>query len=92
MRVRGTTHDRLIYVDITVSDLYIETAIRIDANPRFVMHRCPLSAVIRQGNKITLFTLQTLRKTCLAHESTSTMISDFYYTLLCYRWQDVVDL
>ena len=35
------THDGLIYIDITIPDFQIEAAVRIGANPRFVVDSCP---------------------------------------------------
>ena len=40
------TENGFIDVKVTVSDLDIETAIRIGANPCLIMDRCPLAAKV----------------------------------------------
>jgi hypothetical protein len=62
------THNRFIHIDITIPDFQVETAIRIGANPCFVMDGCPLTAKIRQGYQVSRVALLTLGKTKLFHE------------------------
>jgi hypothetical protein len=47
--MKRPAHNRFINIDIAIPDLQVETAVRIGANPRFVMNRCPLASKIRQG-------------------------------------------
>ena len=62
-------HNRFIKVNITVPDFQVKAAIRIGANPSFVVDSCPLTAKIRQGHQVTRITLQTFRETKLFHEN-----------------------
>jgi hypothetical protein len=39
-----------ININIAIPDFQVETAIRIGANPGFVMNGCPLAAKVRQGH------------------------------------------
>jgi len=48
----GTIHDRFVDINITIPDLQVETAIRVGAHPSFVLNGRPLTAEIREGNKI----------------------------------------
>ena len=43
-------HNRFINIDIAIPDFQVEAAIRIGANPCFVVNRRPLTAKIRQGH------------------------------------------
>ena len=45
-----TTDNGFVNIDITVPDFQVVTAIRIGANPCFVMNSCPLITKIRQGH------------------------------------------
>ena len=60
--------DRFVQVNVSVADLDIETAIRIGANPRFVMDCCSLPAVVRQWYELTYVALQALRNDPVFHE------------------------
>ena len=51
----------LINIDITIPDFQVEAAIRIGADPGFVMNRCPLTAEIGQGHQISRLALLALR-------------------------------
>jgi len=57
-----------IYIHITIPDFQVEAAIRIGANPCFVVNSCPLTAKVRQGHKVSRLTLLTLGKTEMFHE------------------------
>ena len=62
------THNGFIYIDITIPDFQVEAAIRIGADPCFVVNGCPLITKIRQGHQVTRLTLLTLGETKLFHE------------------------
>jgi len=62
-----STHNGFINIDIAIPDFQVEAAIRIGANPCFVMDSCPLTAKIRQGHQISRLTLLALGKTELFH-------------------------
>ena len=61
-------HNGFIYIDITIPDFQVVAAIRIGANPCFVVDGCPLVAEIRQGHQVTRLALLTFRETKLFHE------------------------
>jgi len=61
-------HNGFINIDITIPDFQVETAIRIGADPCFIMDSCPLTAKIRQGHQVSRLTLLTLWKIKLFHE------------------------
>ena len=52
-RVTGSTKDRLVKVYISVSDLQVESTLKIGAYPGFIMYRCSLTTEIGQRNQIT---------------------------------------
>ena len=52
--------NRFVNIDITVTDLKVETTIRIGAYPGFVLNGCALTAEIRKGDQITGFAFLTL--------------------------------
>jgi hypothetical protein len=54
--------DRLVDINITVSDLKIETAIRICADPCLIMNGRSLTAKIRKGYQISCLALLALRE------------------------------
>jgi len=62
------THDGLIEINIAIPDFQVVAAIRIGANPCFIVDRCPLIAKIRQGHQVTRLALLTLGETELFHE------------------------
>jgi hypothetical protein len=66
--VECPTHNGFIYINITIPDFQVEAAIRISANPRFVVNSCPLTAKIRQGYQVTRLALLTFREIRLFHE------------------------
>jgi hypothetical protein len=57
-----------VHVNVTVPDFQVETAIRIGANPCFVMNGGPLTAKVRQGHQISRITLLAFGETRLFHE------------------------
>ena len=59
--------DRLIQIDIAVANLDIEPAGRIYTNPRLVMDRSPLAAIIRERNKTPRFAVQTFGHRRIRH-------------------------
>jgi len=61
-------HNGFVNIDITIPDFQVVTAIRIGANPGFVVNGCPLAAKIRQGDKVSRITLLAFRKTRIIHE------------------------
>ena len=62
-----STHNGFVNINITVPDFQVETAIRIGADPGFVVNIRPLTAKIRQGHQVSGFALLTLRKVKLFH-------------------------
>jgi len=48
--VKCPTHNGFIDIDIAIPDFQVVAAIRIGANPCFVVNSCPLIAKIRQGH------------------------------------------
>ena len=63
-----STHNGFINIDISIPDFQVETAIRIGANPCFVMNICPLAAKIGQGHQVSRLALLTFGKSLLFHE------------------------
>ena len=61
-------HNRLVDIYISVSDLEVEAAIGVSANPCFIMNSCTLIAEIGQGNQVSCLALLTLGETELFHE------------------------
>ena len=61
-------HDRFINIDVAIPDFQVEAAIRIGANPCFVVNSCPLTAKIRQGHQVSRLTLLALGEIKLFHE------------------------
>ena len=57
-----------VNVDITIPDFQVETAIRIGANPCFVMNGCPLAAKVRQGHQVSRIAFLAFGETELFHE------------------------
>jgi hypothetical protein len=51
--VECPAHNGFINIDITVPDFQVKAAIRIGANPCFIMNSCPLTAEIRQGHQVS---------------------------------------
>jgi hypothetical protein len=60
---------RFVYVNISVSDLNVVSAIQISADPRFVVDRRTLRAEVGQRYKITGFAFLTLGERFIFHES-----------------------
>jgi hypothetical protein len=54
--------DRTTQTNLAVIDSYIETAVRIGTNPRFVCDRSAVSSVIAQRDKNTVVALSAIRK------------------------------
>ena len=65
--MKRPAHNRFVKINITVPDFQVEAAIRIGANPGFVVNNCPLTAKIRQGHQNSSFTLLTRGKIKLFH-------------------------
>ena len=66
--MKRSAHNGFINIDITIPDFQVESAIRICANPGFVLNGCPLAAKIRQGYQISCITLLTFGETQLFHK------------------------
>jgi len=62
------TDNGLVDVNITIPDFQVVIAIRIGANPRFVVNGCPLAAKIRQGHQVSGLTLLTFGEIKLFHD------------------------
>jgi hypothetical protein len=67
--VVDAAQDRLVYINISVSDFKIIAAIRIGTNPGFIVYGRSLVAEIGKGHQIALVTFKTLGKTRLFHLS-----------------------
>jgi hypothetical protein len=65
--VERPAHDRFINIDITIPDFQVESAIRIGANPGFVVNSCPLATKIRQGHQVSSLALLALGEIELFH-------------------------
>jgi len=66
--VERPTHNGFINIDIAIPDFQVKTAIRIGANPCFVVNSCPLTTKVRQGHQVSRLTLLAFRKVELFHE------------------------
>ena len=66
-----SAHDGFINIDITIPDFQVKTAIRVGADPGFVLDICSLATEIRQGYQVSRLTPLTFREICLFHETTS---------------------
>jgi hypothetical protein len=55
-------------IDVTVPDFEVKTAIRIGANPGFVMNGRPLTAKVGQGHQLSRIAFQALGEIRLFHE------------------------
>jgi hypothetical protein len=55
--------DRLINIDIAISDFKVKSAIRVGANPGFILNGGTLTTEIRQGHQISYFTFLTFWET-----------------------------
>ena len=63
-----SAHDGFINIDIAVPDFQVKTAIRIGANPGFVLNICPLTTEIGQRYQVSRLTTLTLGEIRLFHE------------------------
>ena len=66
-RIGAAGRDWLIQIDIAIANLDIEPASRIYTNPRLVMDRSPLAAIIRERNKTPSFAVQTFGHRRIRH-------------------------
>jgi hypothetical protein len=71
--VQRAIRNRLVYNDITITDLNIVQARGVGTNPRLVLDRSSLSAEIRKRNQITFTALATPWK-CILHEIASFLL------------------
>ena len=81
--MKGPAHDRFIDVDITVPDLQVETAVRVGADPCFVMNTRSLATKIGKGNQVAGLAFLTLGESNLVQDShlpTITKFSNVVYT------------
>lgn len=60
--MNGAARNRLVNVQVTVANLEVEATIRVGADPRLIVDRCPLAAEIRQRHEIARLTLLALGK------------------------------
>jgi hypothetical protein len=65
--MQRAAHNGLVDIDITVPDFEVKTAIRIGANPGFVLDSCPLAAKIRERHQFSRITFVTLGEINLIH-------------------------
>jgi len=56
----GSIIDRLVNINVAVSNFQIESALGISANPGFILDSCALAAEIRKRNKISTLAFLTL--------------------------------
>ncbi len=63
-----SVHNGLINIDITIPDFEVKAAIRISADPSFVVNIRPLATEIRQGHQVSRLASLTFRETFLFHE------------------------
>jgi len=80
-------HDGFVDIDITVPDFQVEAAIRVGANPRFVVDICPLATKIRQGHQVSRLAFLALGEIELFHEILLPTEVVFKYTLNSDYWQ-----
>ena len=66
--MKRPAHNGFVNINITIPDFQVEAAIRIGANPGFVVNRRPLATKIRQGHQVSRLALLTLGETKLFHE------------------------
>jgi hypothetical protein len=66
--MHGAAHDGLIYINITISDLEIETARGISTDPGFVVDCCALATEVRQRDEVPFLAFLTLGEIILFHE------------------------
>ncbi len=62
-----SAHNGFVYVNIAVPDFQVEAAIRIGADPCFIVNSCPLTTEIRQGHQVSSVALQAFGKVRLFH-------------------------
>ncbi len=62
------THNGFVNINIAIPDFQVEAAIRISADPGFVVNSCSLTTKIRQGHQDSRFTLLTDGEIKLFHE------------------------
>lgn len=62
-----SAHNGFINIDITIPDFEVESAVRIGANPGFIVNSCPLATEIRQGYQVSSFALLAFGEIKLFH-------------------------
>ena len=82
-------HNGFVNINIPIPDFQVVAAIRVSANPGFVVNGCPLIAKIRQGHQVSSFTLLTLGEIKLLHESPPPSQNQIYSSIHLSRgtWQ-----
>jgi hypothetical protein len=66
--VKRPAYDGFVDINVTVPDFKVETAIRIGANPGFVMNGRPLTAKVGQGHQLSRIAFQAFGEIRLFHE------------------------
>jgi hypothetical protein len=61
--VEVAAHDGLVNIDITIPDFQVEAAVRVGADPGFVVNGCPLTAKVGKGYQVSGVTLKALGET-----------------------------
>jgi hypothetical protein len=69
--VRQAAHYRFIPINITIPDFQVKTAIRVGANPCFVMYGRALAAEIGQRHEVTCIAFLALGESVIIHGSAS---------------------
>jgi len=73
--MHGAAYDGLVYVNITVSYLQVESTSGVSTYPRLVMNGRPLAAEIGQGHEIASTAFLAFGETGILHEATSQHIN-----------------
>ena len=81
-RIHATGRDRLIQVDVAVTDFNVEPTIRIYANPCLVVHRGALSSIVGKGDQFSFVAFQACRNCLFVHVITPTIqVSRVYHPI-----------
>lgn len=69
----GPIVDRLIYIDVAVTNFQIESAIRICANPGLILNSSSLTAEIRQRNQVPSLAFLTFREIVIRFQRSTSL-------------------
>ena len=65
--MKRPAHNGFVNINVTIPDFQVETAIRIGANPRFILDSCALTAKIRQGYQVSSLAFLAFGEISLFH-------------------------